>query len=100
MCVRLERPSRGRRRASTATAVYVHLDLDVLDPDIFPAQFPVAGRAVRHGLRLLLDEVAQAADVIVGVEVTAFEAPEDSDETPRLAELVADAIEPLLPVED
>jgi arginase family enzyme len=75
--------------------VYVHLDLDVLDPEIFPAQFPVASGLSRAGLRTLLAEVARASTV-VGAEITAFEAPEDAGERSRLAELVGDAIEPLL----
>jgi arginase family enzyme len=76
--------------------VYVHLDLDVLDPDIFPAQFSVPGGLSDDGLRTLLDEVAQAAGRVVGLEITAFEAPEDPDERARLAQLAADAVTPLL----
>jgi arginase family enzyme len=79
--------------------VYVHLDLDVLDPDLFPAQFPAPGGLSDHGLRRLLDEVVQASAGVVGLEVTAFEAPEDDDERARLAELAADAVMPLLPPE-
>ncbi|MDP9385311.1 MAG: arginase family protein [Actinomycetota bacterium] len=75
--------------------VYVHLDLDALDPGIFPAQFPVDHGLSRAGLRTLLAEVARASTV-VGAEITAFEAPEDDDERERLAEMVGDAIEPLL----
>jgi arginase len=77
--------------------VYVHLDLDVLDPDLFPAQFPAAGGLSDAGLRRLLDEVSQAAGRIVGLEITAFEAPEDPQERARLAEIAADAVMPLLP---
>ena len=77
--------------------VYVHLDLDVLDPDIFPAQFAAAGGLSDDGLRTLLDEVSQAAGRVVGLEITAFEAPEDDDERAGLAELAADAVMPLLP---
>jgi arginase family enzyme len=75
--------------------VYVHLDLDVLDPGIFPAQFPVEHGLSRAGLRTLLAEVARATSV-VGAELTAFEAPADDEERRRLAEMVADAVEPLL----
>jgi arginase len=84
--------------AVDGAAVYVHLDLDVLDPDIFPAQFSVPGGLSDEGLRTLLDEVAQAADRVVGLEITAFEAPEDPDERARLAEVAADAVMPLLEV--
>jgi arginase len=75
--------------------VYVHLDLDVLDPDLFPAQFAVPGGLSRAGLRTVLAEVGRAA-TIVGAEITAFEAPEDDEERLALAEMVADAAEPLL----
>jgi arginase len=75
--------------------LYVHLDLDVLDPGIFPAQFPVAHGLSRAGLRTLLAEVSRATTV-VGAELTAFEAPEDPEERRRLAEMVGDAVEPLL----
>ena len=77
--------------------VYVHLDLDVLDPDIFPAQFPAAGGLGDGRLERLLDEVSQASGRIVGIEVTAVEGPEDDAELERLATIAADAIAPLLP---
>jgi arginase len=84
--------------AVDGAAVYVHVDLDVLDPDLFPAQFPASGGLSDAGLRRLLDEVTQAADRIVGLEITSFEAPADAEERARLAEIAADAVMPLLPV--
>ncbi|MCZ4493228.1 MAG: arginase family protein [Conexibacter sp.] len=69
--------------------VFVHLDLDVLDPSILPAAFPAPGGLSDGGLRTLLGEVAAACDVI-GCEVTGFSAPE-------LAELVAAIVDPVLP---
>jgi arginase family enzyme len=94
---RVERPSQVADAVDGAD-VYVHLDLDVLDPTVFPAQFPAHGGLSDDGLHLLLDEVSQAAGRVVGVEITAFEAPEDPDECRRLATLAADAVMPLLPV--
>jgi arginase family enzyme len=94
--VRAERPSqvpelvRGER-------IYVHLDCDVLDPEVLPAQFPVPGGLSAPGLRALLTETAQAAEAIVGVEITAFAPPPEA--TGALAELVAAAVAPLLPRE-
>jgi arginase len=76
--------------------VYVHLDLDVLDPDVMPAQFPVPHGLSDTGLRTLLSEVARASEV-VGVEVTAFEAPEDPEERARRTALVASIVQALLP---
>lgn len=93
---RIERPS-DVADAVDGAPVYVHLDLDVLDPDLFPAQFAVPGGLSDTGLRRLLDEVAMAAQEVVGVEVTAFEAPEDDEEREALCQLAADVITPLLP---
>lgn len=75
--------------------VYLHLDLDVLDPGVMAAQFPVEHGLSLAGLRTLLAEVGRAAR-FVGVEITAFEAPEDEQERTRLAESIADALEPVL----
>lgn len=76
--------------------VYVHLDVDVLDPRVLDAQFPVPGGLREDALRRLLDEVSQAARCIVGAEVTAFEAPADPAERDRLAGLIADVVAPVL----
>jgi arginase len=84
----VERPSElagvlaGRR-------VFVHLDLDVLDPSVLPAQFPAPGGLSDGGLCTLLGEVAGAAD-LVGCEITAFAAPDR-------ARRVATIVEPLVP---
>jgi arginase family enzyme len=87
------------QNALDGAPVYIHLDVDVLDPSIFPAQFPAPGGLTEERLRDLLEAVADASEV-VGVEVTAFEAPEDEDERARLAALVVDAVEPLLRVKE
>jgi arginase family enzyme len=76
-------------------AVYVHLDLDVLDPSVFPAQFPSPDGLPAETLRDLLGELAEGSRV-VGLEITAFEAPEDDDERERLAAMVESIVEPLL----
>jgi arginase len=75
--------------------VYVHLDLDVLDPTILPAQFAVQGGLSDTGLRTLLGDLKQAAE-IVGLEVTAFEAPEDDRERAIRTALVASIVGALL----
>jgi arginase len=92
--VRVERPSRVAD-ALRAQRVYVHLDLDVLDPAILPAQFAAPHGMSDTGLRTLLREVARACDV-VGAEVTALEAPADPDERDRRAELAAGVVRALL----
>jgi arginase len=68
--------------------LYVHLDVDVLDPSVHAAQFPVPDGWEEARLRAQLAELA-AGCRIVGVEVTALEDPE-------LAPMIADAIRPLL----
>ncbi|HEV2812755.1 MAG TPA: arginase family protein [Solirubrobacteraceae bacterium] len=92
--VKSEKPSALAERLA-GLPVYVHLDLDVLDPSVFPAQFPVHGGLSDGGLRMLLAEVAERAE-IVGVEITAFEAPDDDVSAAGLAELVTSIVEPLI----
>ena len=72
------RPSEVAERLA-GHKVYVHLDMDVLDPTILPAQFAVPGGLSDTGLRTLLADVAEQCDV-VGLEVTAFEHPEGNVE--------------------
>jgi arginase len=69
--------------------VYVHLDLDVLDPAVMPAKFPAPGGLSDGGLRTLLAEVGEAVDLI-GCEITGLLAPDR-------ARRVATIVEPLLP---
>jgi arginase len=75
--------------------VYVHLDLDVLDPSVLPSQFPADGGLSDGGLRTLLAEVAGVAR-LCGLEITAFEAPESESERTALAETIAAIVQPLL----
>ena len=70
--------------------------MDVLDPYVLPSQFPVPHGLSDTGLRTLLGEVAGNCDV-VGLEVTAFEAPEDSEERARRTALVASIVAAILP---
>jgi arginase len=69
--------------------VFVHVDLDVLDPSEMPFSFPAAGGMPLPALGALLAEVAGAAE-IAGVEVTSTAAPGAAD---RLARM----LEPLIP---
>ena len=93
--VPVARPSEVAERLR-GLPVYVHLDLDVLDPSILPSQFPVDHGLSDTGLRTLLAEVKASCDV-VGAEVTAFEAPEDPAERARRTELAAGIVRALLP---
>ena len=74
---------------------FVHLDLDVLDPDVLPAAFPAPGGLSPAELEELLEGVADAVEV-VGLEVTAFLAPEELGKRAALARVVADALAPVL----
>jgi arginase len=76
------------QNALDGAATYVHLDLDVLDPAVMPAEFPADGGLSGEKLYDLLEAVADSCEV-VGAEITCLE-------DPALAPLVADMIEPLL----
>jgi arginase len=70
--------------------VFIHLDLDVLDPGVMPGlHWPVDGGFSDGGLRTLLAEVAESADVI-GLQVA--DLPQ-----PALARRMTTVIEPVLP---
>ena len=72
--------------------VFLHLDLDILDPSVMAAGVPAPGGLSADALRALLTDLASAADLI-GVEITAFEAPEEADEP---AALIASVVEPVV----
>ena len=77
--------------------VYVHLDVDVIDPEQMPAQFPAPGGLAAEKVFDVLEAVAETSE-LVGLEVTAFEAPEDPEERALLAEIIMHVLEPLLAV--
>ena len=85
---RIDRPSR-LADALAGREVFIHLDLDVLDPSVVDGFcFPVPGGFSAEGLRRMLAEVAQVASV-VGIEVTSCPGP-------QAAELAATCVAPLL----
>jgi arginase len=67
--------------------VYVHLDVDVLDPSVLMPQFPVPGGMTADDVRSALERLV-AEGRLVGIEVTALEQPSG-------AELVAGILEPV-----
>jgi len=81
----------GLVNALDGRPVYVHLDLDVVDPEVMPAQFPAAGGLPPEKLYDLLEAVSDECELI-GIEVTCFEAPDDEGEAAALAEVVADCV--------
>ena len=83
------------KNALDGEPVYIHLDVDVLDPEELPAQFPVPGGLTSDKLYDLMEAVAEDSE-LVGLEVTSFEAPEDEDELADSAECVMRVLDPLL----
>ncbi|HEV2774248.1 MAG TPA: arginase family protein [Solirubrobacteraceae bacterium] len=67
--------------------LFVHVDLDVLDPEVHPASFPAPLGLAPATLLEVLSYVAAEA-TLVGAEITAT--------APGYAQLAADAIAPLL----
>ena len=68
--------------------VFLHIDLDVLDPSEMPFSFPAAHGLSLDALRSALAAVASATE-LVGVQVTSI--------APGAAGRLADALEPVLP---
>jgi arginase len=68
--------------------VYVHLDLDGLDPAVMPVQFPVPGGLSAGEVRDVLAGLVDNGR-LVGLEVTAFEHPEHLDVVLEILEPVA-----------
>ena len=83
------------RNALEGAPLYVHLDLDVIDPDSFPAQFPSPGGLAPDKLFDLFEAVTEDCE-LVGLEVTAFEAPENEAERREAAATALHVMEPLL----
>jgi arginase len=75
--------------------VFIHLDLDVLDPEEFPAAVPAPGGLSSDKLYDLMEAVAEDSE-LVGLEVTAFEAPGDPDELADAAETAMRVLDPIL----
>jgi arginase len=83
------------KNALNGEPVYIHLDLDVLDPAIFPAREPAPGGLAPEKLFDLLEAVTGDSELI-GMEVTTFEAPEDEEECQEACAIVMRVLEPVL----
>ena len=83
------------KNALAGSPAFIHLDLDVLDPDEFPAAVPAPGGLSSDKLYDLMEAVAEDSE-LVGVEITNFEAPEDEDERADMAETAMRVLDPLL----
>lgn len=70
--------------------VFVHLDLDVLDPGVMPGvAFPAADGLDAGDLADLFEAVAEESRAVIGLEITGLGEPDR-------AALVADIVAPLL----
>ena len=83
------------QNALDGAPVYIHLDLDVIDPEHFPALFPAPGGLAPEKLYDLLEAVLGECE-LVGAEITAFNGPEDPLELQSAVSTALRAIEPLL----
>jgi arginase len=78
------------KNALDGAPVYVHLDVDVLDPEALPVQDPAPGGLPPDKLYDLLEAVTEDSE-LVGVEVTAF-GGEGGEVMMRVLEPLLDAI--------
>ena len=83
------------QNALDRSSVYVHVDLDVLDPAAYPAWMPAASGLGPHKLYDLLEAVASECEV-VGVEAVPTAAPADEAEAEEAVEVAVEALDPLV----
>jgi arginase len=83
------------KNALDGAPMFVHFDLDVLDPAEFPAAVPAPDGLSSDKLYDLMEAVAEDSE-LVGLEITAFEAPENEDERADMAETAMRVLDPLL----
>ena len=75
--------------------VFIHLDLDVLDNAIVPAEFPAKGGLSLAALADVLAGVGAASEIL-GIEITCFPAPDAVADGEGLAATISDAVAGLL----
>ena len=83
----------GVARALRGERVFLHLDFDILDPEVLPAGVPAPGGLSFDDLHALLTEPAGEAQLL-GVRADGLEAPAKRD---RLTERIAEVVAPLTP---
>jgi arginase len=83
------------KNALDGAPMFVHLDLDVIDPEHFPAAVPAPDGLHPDKLYDLIDSVLEDSE-LVGLEVTAFEVPDDEGERAVATETVMHVLEPFL----
>ena len=83
------------KNALEGAPVFVHLDLDVIDPEHFPAAVPAPGGLHPDKLYDLMDSVLEDSE-LVGIEITNFDAPDDEDARAVATETAMHVLEPVL----
>ncbi len=83
------------KNALEGAPIFVHYDLDVIDPEHFPAAVPAPGGLHPDKLYDLMDSVLEDSELL-GLEITAFEVPDDEDARAVATETVMHVLEPFL----
>jgi arginase family enzyme len=83
------------KNALDGAPIFVHLDLDVLDPEDFPAAVPAPNGLHPDKLYDLMDSVLEDSELI-GLEITNFAVPDNEDESAVATETAMHVLEPFL----
>jgi arginase len=83
------------KNALDGAPVFVHLDLDVIDPEHFPAAVPAPNGLHPDKLYDLVDSVLEESKLL-GLEVTNFAVPDDDEERAIATETAMHVLEPFL----
>jgi arginase len=83
------------KNALDGAPVFVHYDLDVIDPEHFPAAVPAPGGLDPDKLYDLADSVLEDCELI-GLEITNYAAPADEEERAVATETAMHVLEPFL----
>jgi arginase len=83
------------KNALDGAPVFVHLDLDVLDPEHFPAPVPAPNGLHPDKLYDLIDSVLEDSE-LVGLEITNFAAPDGQEERAVATETAMHVLDPFL----
>lgn len=76
--------------------VWVHIDWDVLEPELVPAAYSVPGGLLPWQIKDIL--AALAPEQLVGLELAEFEATGNEQQDSKALGLIRDMVEPLLPI--
>jgi arginase len=83
------------KNALDGAPIFVHLDLDVIDPEHFPAAVPAPGGLHPDKLYDLMDSVLEDSELL-GLEVTNFAVPDDEEESDVATETAMHVLEPFI----